>query len=134
LEQNVCNAGEYRCLNGQCIPVVFFNDNVWDPDCMDSTDESVPPSGGYPQNCAQGDPSIRCEDTTCRHWTQKPCAVDTNCAHSGSCQSSKLGAFILPLLAREANLHLNDECWVAMYCATHQPSTIVSSFYNFLTL
>ncbi len=132
LEQNICKAGEYRCLNGQCIPGVFFDDNAWDPDCMDGTDESEPSLEMYPKLCNQGDPSIRCEDTTCRHWTQKSCGVDSNCAHSGSCRLQKMDAFTSSLLTREANPHLNDECWAAINCATRRPNLVVSSFYFFI--
>ncbi len=134
LEQNVCNAGEYRCLNGQCIPGVFYNDNAWNPDCMDGTDEPPPPPRTYPRNCPEGDPSIRCEDTICRHWTQKPCRVDSDCAHSGSCHSIKFNAFILSLLTREANPHLNYECWATMYCIIMPLEVSVCSFYFFLHL
>jgi len=132
LEQNVCKAGEYRCLNGQCIPEVFFDDNIWDPDCMDGTDEPASSLGMYPRKCNDGDPSIRCEDTTCRHWREKSCGVDSDCAHSGSCSSRKLDPFIHSLLAREANPHLKDECWKAMYCIICRENRIVSSFYFFV--
>jgi hypothetical protein len=133
MEQNVCEADEYRCFNGQCIPEVFFLDNVWDPDCMDGTDEPKSSSGMYPANCNHGDPSMRCEDTTCRHWSQILCGVDSGCAHSGSCRTQQLDAFILPLLTREANLHLNDECWATMLCVIQRPDLRVSLFYFSIT-
>jgi hypothetical protein len=132
LEQNVCKSGEYRCLNGQCIPGVFFDDDVWDPDCMDGTDEHAPLLEMYPRNCNHGDPSIRCEDTTCRHWAEKPCSVDSDCAHSGSCHFQKLNAFTSYLITREANSHLSDECWTTMYCAVRPSDLVVSSFYFFV--
>ncbi|CAF5066706.1 unnamed protein product, partial [Rotaria magnacalcarata] len=39
LEINECAENEYRCHNGQCIPMEFFHDSSLNPDCLDRTDE-----------------------------------------------------------------------------------------------
>ena len=39
LELNECNDDEFRCDNGQCIPSVFVDDNIYAPDCADGSDE-----------------------------------------------------------------------------------------------
>ncbi|CAF1033075.1 unnamed protein product [Adineta steineri] len=39
LEVNECMDDNYRCHNGQCIPVEFLRDGLLNPDCLDRTDE-----------------------------------------------------------------------------------------------
>ncbi|CAF0845758.1 unnamed protein product [Adineta steineri] len=39
LEVNECMDNDYRCHNGQCIPVEFLRDGLLNPDCLDRTDE-----------------------------------------------------------------------------------------------
>ena len=39
LIQIECTNDEFRCGNGFCIPNNFFNDDVYNPDCIDRSDE-----------------------------------------------------------------------------------------------
>jgi hypothetical protein len=39
LEINQCKENEYRCKNGQCIPQLFYRDDLFIPDCIDGSDE-----------------------------------------------------------------------------------------------
>ncbi|UJR34572.1 hypothetical protein I4U23_027348, partial [Adineta vaga] len=39
LETNECKDNEFRCADGQCIPLIFFKDNADGPDCLDGSDE-----------------------------------------------------------------------------------------------
>ncbi|CAF4495349.1 unnamed protein product, partial [Rotaria sp. Silwood2] len=39
LEINTCKDDEYRCMNGQCIPLSFFRDDVNTTDCLDNSDD-----------------------------------------------------------------------------------------------
>lgn len=57
MEVNECAHNEYRCHNGMCIPPMFYHDNRFNPDCLDSTDEFV---HDY-TNCFK-DPGFRCEE------------------------------------------------------------------------
>ncbi len=65
LEINQCESNEYQCHNGMCISEVFFRDDLFEPECLDSTDESY-----YIHNLlgvvgflsCYLDPSFRCED------------------------------------------------------------------------
>ncbi|CAF1258149.1 unnamed protein product [Rotaria sp. Silwood1] len=62
LEMNECAENEYRCHNGQCIPIEFYHDVRTEPDCLDGTDEpAYLPSYKY---CAMH-PEFRCEERTC---------------------------------------------------------------------
>ena len=67
LETNECEENEYRCHCGMCVPVEFWNDNPFNPDCLDRTDENDDISlkedriVGFSQ-CYQ-DPAFRCEES-----------------------------------------------------------------------
>lgn len=61
LEINQCNVDEYRCRNGQCIPIEFVYDNVYGSDCSDDTDERLDRT---PTTCI-GRPLFACEEYTC---------------------------------------------------------------------
>ncbi|CAF1277967.1 unnamed protein product [Didymodactylos carnosus] len=67
MEINECNDDEYRCTNGQCIPLFFFYDkNI---DCQDATDEV---NHIFKRHECFMDPSSECEDATCP-WGQFSC-------------------------------------------------------------
>ncbi|CAF4736200.1 unnamed protein product, partial [Rotaria sp. Silwood2] len=40
LEINECNDNQYQCINGQCIPQLFYRDDINTPDCLDGSDEA----------------------------------------------------------------------------------------------
>jgi len=129
LERNECNEGQYRCRNGQCIPQEYVLDNPVDPDCLDTTDETLPSiQVAYPRRCSEGDPSIRCSDTACRHSSRAPCPSQT-CNGAGSCRSQHQ-RFDRFLMARTTNSHLSDECWSTMICLTKAlPPLSLASIY-----
>lgn len=60
LEFNECEADEYRCKNGMCIPDEYFLDGTWD--CMDFSDET---EYDYYRGCNTPDPLHRCDDHLC---------------------------------------------------------------------
>ena len=62
LEANQCDEKEYRCHGGQCIPLQFYRDDIFNPDCMDRTDEEPPMS--YVEKCST-DLTFRCEESSC---------------------------------------------------------------------
>ena len=77
LEVNKCTKEEYRCLNGQCIPIEFFRDISHNSDCLDQTDERL-----YINmlECHR-DPTFRCEEHTCLISNQQfPCG-DGECTN-----------------------------------------------------
>ncbi|CAF1181153.1 unnamed protein product [Adineta ricciae] len=60
LEFNECEDGEYRCVNGMCIPDEYFLDG--DYDCMDMTDEMGYDDGS---DCALQQVNSGCDDRIC---------------------------------------------------------------------
>jgi hypothetical protein len=76
LEINECAENEYRCHNGQCIPVEFFQDIPLNPDCLDKTDEPVVSISVI--RCPN-DPTFRCEEQTCRPGTNEFSCDDGTC-------------------------------------------------------
>ena len=67
LETNECEENEYRCHRGMCVPVEFWNDNPYNPDCLDRTDENDDNALKEARiagssHCFQ-DPAFRCEES-----------------------------------------------------------------------
>ena len=60
LEMNVCEADEYRCMNGMCIPHEYFLDGEFD--CLDWSDEIQFMKS---EGCGTESVSIRCDDHLC---------------------------------------------------------------------
>ncbi|CAF1026336.1 unnamed protein product [Adineta steineri] len=116
LEINECQEGEYRCHNGQCIPESFLQDNKFNPDCIDGTDEPV--SREYPSECST-DPSMRCEDLTCRPSTHRH--VDDTVCGDGQCSISGCANkrdILLKKAINESAVNISDQCRRAMICLT----------------
>ncbi|CAF3409133.1 unnamed protein product [Rotaria socialis] len=61
LEMNECLSTEYRCHNGQCIPIEFFHDLTTELECLDGTDESI---GNQNFGNYRTDPSFHYEEHT----------------------------------------------------------------------
>jgi hypothetical protein len=78
LEINECTKDEYRCHNGQCIPIEFIRDNLGSSDCLDKTDEDVNENR---QHDSFLNPSFQCEEHICKPQTQEfPCG-DGECTN-----------------------------------------------------
>ena len=60
LEMNVCDEDEYRCMNGMCIPDVYFLDGEFD--CMDWSDEMQYKKS---DDCGRESASAQCDDHLC---------------------------------------------------------------------
>lgn len=126
LEDNECDLNEYRCFNGQCISDVFFQDDSLNPDCLDRTDESLWNSARYPDACqsifsthgmiSAGDPTFRCTDIACTHWTVSIASSDHPSCGADSLRSKPMENFQRHLLSMTSNSHLSKECWAAMIC------------------
>jgi hypothetical protein len=117
LEQNECGPNEYRCLNGQCIPEIFLLDKAFFSDCLDNSDEDLLEPSFYQTICTNtGNPTFRCTDTMCRHWSFSDNSfVEQTCGASYS--RDKLNEeFDRKLLLPSANTHINENCWATMIC------------------
>ena len=72
LELNECNnQTEFRCYNGLCIPSAFLHDDIYNPDCLDRSDEPFPKANLertqinyalYPSECYVS-MTFRCEES-----------------------------------------------------------------------
>ena len=76
LEWNECSEDEYRCHNGQCIPMDFAWESLSSVDCLDGSDEHEDVERGfhllpvsYGPNCVKL-PIFRCEERTPRYPRQ----------------------------------------------------------------
>jgi hypothetical protein len=90
LQANQCGGDEFRCQNGQCIPLGFRNDDPSHPDCMDRSDESSLVT--YPSECIK-DIGFRCEESTCASTRGLPVPFscgDGECIdQSGKCSNKR---------------------------------------------
>jgi len=92
LKINECEENEYRCLNGQCIPQLFYEDDAYTPDCLDKSDEVF-----------INEPSFGIEDITCMSL------------FSTSCVSTRQYISFVKLFSFKHN-SLTDNCWLAFQC------------------
>jgi hypothetical protein len=105
LELNECPESEYRCHNGQCIPIEFLRDISDQPDCLDGTDE-----GPYALQGCYNSPNFHCEEHMCQPGGDEfPCG-DGECAKElFKCQNGRNS--FLP-----SNFCFNDTaCSVKLY-------------------
>ncbi|CAF4223155.1 unnamed protein product, partial [Adineta steineri] len=113
MEINECEENEYRCHNGLCISGELWEEGEGDADCLDRSDEVL--DAFYIKSCFQ-DPTIRCEEHSCRaHEGTFPCG-DGHCVNKfDECYN---GRHILLIESMTAKGNLTDECWIAMVCLT----------------
>ncbi|CAF1537599.1 unnamed protein product [Adineta ricciae] len=103
LEMNQCNAKEYRCHNGQCIPEDFLLDDDVYSDCLDRSDEPI--NREFSWSCFQN-PSFPCEERTCRPGIEEFSCGDGQCI-------SEMGR---TCFNGKGHLLSNDSCLDAMSC------------------
>ena len=126
LEVNECAENEYRCHNGQCIPIEFLNDDSLNPDCIDKTDEQD--LDKYYSIFCYKDPTFRCEEETCRPSKRNfPCG-DGECRleKTSDCHNGRNNILATDLCSHSmiclinAKVHLNnlDKAWCNQYCTT----------------
>ena len=135
LEMNECEANEFRCHDGLCIPEEFFNDGIYFADCLDRTDEDHSMTKKFEivsshrmHRCVR-DPGFWCEEfDRARHTRLFVC---TDGEHSDRALLHTLHASIFSscynsrdIVVREALLSYTDQtdltydCWFLLYCAT----------------
>ncbi|CAF1073816.1 unnamed protein product [Adineta ricciae] len=117
LEINECNENEYRCTNGQCIPLSFFRDDLYLPDCLDRSDEYLAGAFNEYNGCNRAIPSFACEDSRCQRSTW-----------ISSCWSQRDTITMKNMLSEKDEL-TSDRCWNAFLCdaiALHKPSRVIN--------
>ncbi len=65
LEINQCKDNEYRCMNGQCIPKVFYHDEEENLNCIDGSDINRKYRNDNEYKCNPSLPFIACDDIKC---------------------------------------------------------------------
>lgn len=117
LERNECASNEYRCFNGQCIPEIFLLDKSFISDCIDDSDEDILENRLYKNLCIiGGNPSFRCTDTKCPHWSFYVETVDDQECSPSYSRINLFEKFERRLLSPTANTHINEKCWATMIC------------------
>ncbi|CAF3948757.1 unnamed protein product, partial [Rotaria sp. Silwood1] len=117
LEINNCGPNEYRCVNGQCIPLAFLSDDAVTPDCLDESDE-VKIIGNRLDQCDSAEPTIKCEDIKCSSRIQSKIKMPVLCVP----QRANL---LLQAMFSIKPDSVSDLCWKFLMCLLH-----VSIFYE----
>jgi hypothetical protein len=119
LEVNECTKSEYRCHNGQCIPIEFFRDISTKPDCFDQTDEEQ----RYTHFVCYKTPNFECEEHTCRPGVEEfPCG-DGQCINEMSKCANGRNSFLPSTVCSNATacyMKLNDKVdneWCLLFCS-----------------
>ena len=145
LEANECEQDEYRCHNGMCIPEQFFNDDFFNPDCLDATDENDDKDRIHRytrgSECYK-DPAFRCEESN-------PFSSQANFA-SGDGQRRNIGLreriesttlrylqcrnYRDTLVLESALLdteysNMTKECWALMNCITLRRPDVTCKYF-----
>ena len=114
LELHECEANEYRCLNGQCIPRSLHLDDPTTPDCLDQSDE--PRIQFYlDHKCDGNEPTIVCADTIC-----------TDMPLTSSCFPQRTNLLVRTMFFVKDN-DISDDCWFAVQCALEVSSSMNSA-------
>ena len=111
LELNQCdNNHEYRCHNGQCIPLEFWQDVASFPDCLDRSDEII----DYSIICFL-EPTMRCEDHICQPGRQTINCGDGQCDNM-DCSNGQVERWEIALISKPKVLPFSSSCWTAINC------------------
>lgn len=118
LAVNKCDDSEYRCHNGQCIPVEFLHDIVDGSDCLDRTDEQQ-----YSFDRCSLIPYFQCEEHTCRPGGEEfPCGDGACIKEFSECYNGRNSflpsTFCSNLTACSLKLYnLIDYDWCLLFCS-----------------
>ncbi|CAF4614890.1 unnamed protein product, partial [Rotaria socialis] len=116
-EINECQANEYRCQNGQCIPEDFFRDDIYIPDCFDTSDENFQQNSTYTY-CTTTEPTFGCEDVAC----VIPNIIDPLRSLTSSCLVRRYD-FIKEQILIKPN-STSEFCWSLFKCFINVPTII----------
>ncbi|UJR29703.1 hypothetical protein I4U23_017251 [Adineta vaga] len=108
LEINECKENEYRCPDGQCIPMLFDANGFIDVHCLDALryeEKSI----RNMHFCSSHQPTIECEERRC-----------TDPLFMTSCVQPRV-AFLIKLLFSIKDNSTTDDCWSAMKCLIRIP-------------
>ena len=101
LEINQCKDDEYRCMNGQCIPLSFSHGFNYIHQCVDGSDMRFYSTGTPPFCSGRVEPSFQCEDRICPGRSL-----------TSSCVKERESLLMAALWSNNDSLALKD-CWSA---------------------
>ena len=103
LHRSTCEENAFQCLNGQCIPQLFFDDQYNTADCFDGSDETMIKYNVF-EPCGTNEPNFGCEDTLCHDFPlTKSCVF-------------KREQLLLQALFSAPDDETLEECWLAFTC------------------
>ncbi|CAF1489278.1 unnamed protein product [Adineta ricciae] len=117
MEINQCNENEFRCLDGQCIPMAFLREVEFHFDCLDLYDDSLfddmLPSF---ETKFSGEPTFGYEDVSCAK------IGNFLLSHISSSCVEKRDELLFDILFSIKPISIkSDECWKAFKCIIHMP-------------
>ncbi|CAF1485362.1 unnamed protein product [Adineta steineri] len=107
LEVNDCKDDEYRCFNGQCIPLVFNTNGDTYPDCFDPYEAFIHPTG---EESNLFETPFRYEDHKCMMNSLRLSDQQID-----SCHDTYNALFKTLLFANKPN-SMDNICWLALLC------------------
>ena len=114
LEINACEDHEYRCHNGQCIPMIFFNDaddTMSEAfECLDRSDERQGSISSFAKEKAV--PTFADEDIACLKWFSAMHWIKL----TSSCVKQRLQLLMKGMLSVRSQSMVDDSCWLALQC------------------
>ncbi|CAF4638916.1 unnamed protein product [Rotaria socialis] len=119
LEINHCAEDEYRCHNGQYIPVEFLQDSAIQYECLNKTDESFIP--GYQKEC-HGQFNFQCEEHMCRPGIVQFSCGDGQCTNGIIRRDNGRSSLLLPDLCSNVTacsmitMGFVDRKWCKKFC------------------
>ena len=121
LEIHQCNANEYQCFQGQCIPKIFKEDYQIITDCFDKSDDELPDP--YTENIFESiskEPIFRTEDISCNRVVFQ--LYSGKSPLTSSCIQNRQNLLKQTMFSIKPD-SLSNECWTAVKCIT-QNNTI----------
>jgi hypothetical protein len=126
MELNECDfKNEFRCKNGQCIPISLADDS--DPDCQDQSDEANQFKWNFKDyflNICSMSTSFGCDETN-HGWKQFSCGDGQVISYLGltskidqdgkTCRNKRHYKYLIKLFNYSNN---QTECWKSMICLT----------------
>ncbi len=106
IEINECKDNEYRCTNGQCIPLSINQDEIYDSNCVNNILNGAQ-STNLQYSCQTTEPSFICEESKCQ-----------NQMFTSSCVLQRQFLLEEAMYSVKDNT-VDEDCWSALKCIFH---------------
>ncbi|CAF3605898.1 unnamed protein product [Adineta steineri] len=115
LEVNECKDDEYRCINGQCVPAIFYNDDIYAPDCLDRSDEYISTTDEFLKILME--PKFANDDLLC--WESDWSNI---LRYTTSCLIRDYVKYWHELMFSSTPNSMTDICWSTLKCYLRIPN------------